>query len=188
MTLWERAFTTTYGSVPSGFVHLSLRALFAILSGPDLSLWQVILYTCGFATRAGLDVDIWLVDRIGLPNILAAGMYPMFYFTWGRSFGHMAVGAHIVDASTGRRMRNWQKAVRGALHIVVAYPLFWVVLQLVSAVFVLIDRERRRSLYDLAANTVVIMGQPAEEEPETARQRSWVAALFDRLAGRTSPG
>ena len=52
----------------------------------------------------------------------------------------------------------------------------------------MVDQERRRSLYDLAAHTVVVIGNPIEEEPEVARQRSWLAALFGKLAGRESAG
>ena len=60
------------------------------------------------------------------------------------------------------------------------------ILDIVSIFIVLIDRERRRSIYDLAARTVVVVGNPVEEEPEAARQRSWLDALFGRLAGRES--
>ena len=187
LTIWERGFTTIFGSIPSAFVQLFLRGLFGIISGPNLTWWQLVLYAGGFEFLAGLDIDIWIVDDVGLPHILGAGMYAMFYFTWGRSLGHMAANAHIVDARTGRRMRNWQKAVRSALHLVVAYPLFWAILQLLSVGLVLIDRERRRSLHDRAAHTVVVLGEPVEEEPETARQRSWVSALFGQLTGR-EPG
>ena len=188
LSLWERGFTTIYGSIPSAFVQLFLRGLFCILSGPDLSWWQILLYALGFDSLAGLDIHIWIVDEVGLSHVLGAGMYALFYFNWGRSLGHMAVGAHIVDARTGRRMRTWQKAARSALHLVVAYPLFWAILQLLSVALVLVDRERRRSLYDLAARTVVVLGEPVEEEPATERQRSWVDAVFGRLTGREETG
>jgi len=188
LTFSERGFTTIYGGIPGGFVHLFLRGLFAVISGPDLTWWQVLLYATGFESLAGLNINIWIVDDVGLSHILGAGMYGMFYFTWGRSLGHIAANAHIVDARTGRRMRNWQKASRSALHLVVAYPLFWVILQLLSVGLVLVDQQRRRSLYDLAARTVVVIGEPAEEEPETARQRSWMSALFGQLTGREPGG
>ena len=188
LTLWERGFTTIYGGFPSGLVQMVLRGLFAVLSGPDLSWWQLILYVLGFDSFAGSDIHVWIVDDVGLPHILGAGMYGLFYFNWGRSLGHMVAGAHIVDATTGRRMRTWQKAARGGLHIIVAFPLFWLILQLVSVGLVLMDQERRRSLYDLAAHTVVIVGEPAEEEPETARQPSWMAGLLGRLIGRDPTG
>ena len=188
LTLWERGFTTIYGGFPSGLVQMALRGLFAVLSGPDLSWWQLILYIVGFESFAGLDIDIWIVDDVGLAHTLGAGMYGLFYFNWGRSLGHLVAGAHIVDATTGRRMRTWQKAARGGLHIIVAYPLFWLILQLVSVGLVLIDRERRRSLYDLAAHTVVIVGEPTEEEPETARQPGWLEGLLGRLTGRDPTG
>ena len=162
-----------YGSIPSALVQIILRGLFAVLSGPDLSWWHLTLYTAGFEILTGTDTHIWVVDDVGLPHILGAGAYGLFYFNWGRSLGHMAAGAHIVDATTGRRMRTWQKVARGGLHLIVAYPLFWLMLQLVSVGLVLIDRQHRRSLYDWAANTVVIVGQPTEEEPEADGQRGW---------------
>ena len=184
LTIWERGFTTIYGSIPSAFVQIFLRGLFGVLSGPDLSWWQFVLYAMGLESFADLDIHVWIVDDVGLSHILAAGMYALFYFNWGRSLGHIAASAHIVDARTGRRMRNWQKAARSALHLIVAYPSFWAILQLLSVALVLVDRERRRSLYDLVARTVVIVGEPAEEEPATVRQRSWVSALFGQLTGR----
>ena len=163
-----------------------LRAVFLFLSGPDLSLWHFVRYT--FSFDAGLDIHVDAVDTYYLPNLMASGMYGVFYFTWGRSLGHMAAGAYIVDARTGRRMRNWQKAVRSALQVPAAYPPIWFIVQLVSVGLVMVDRERRRSLYDLAAHTVVVTGGPVEEEPEPARQRSWLTALFGRLAGREPSG
>ena len=186
LNLWERGFTTIYGGIPSSFMLFILRAVFLLLSGPDLSLWHFVRYTIGF--DVGLDIHVDAVDTYYLPNLMASGMYGVFYFTWGRSLGHMAVGAHILDARTGRRMRNWQKAVRSALQIPAAYPPIWLIVQLVSVALVMVDRERRRSLYDLAAHTVVVIGNPTEEEPEAARQRSWVSALFGRLAGREPGG
>ena len=36
------------------------------------------------------------------------------------------------------------------------------------------------------ARTVVVVGDPVEEEPEAVRQRSWLDTLFARLAGRES--
>lgn len=163
-----------------------LRAIFLLLSGPDLSAWHFVRYTFGF--DAGLDIHVDAVDAYYLPNLMASGMYGVFYFTWGRSLGHMAAGAHIVDARTGRRMRSWQMAVRSALQIPAAYPPIWLIVQLVSVALVMLDRERRRSLYDLAAHTVVVIGNPIEKEPEAARQRSWVSALFGRLSGREPAG
>lgn len=186
LNVWERGFTTIYGGIPSSFMLFVLRAVFLFLSGPDLSLWHFVRYT--FAFDAGLDIHVDAVDKYYVPYIMANGMYGVFYFTWGRSLGHMAAGAHIVDARTGRRMRNWQKAVRSVLQLVNGYVEFLRILDVLSILSVLIDRERRRSIYDMIAGTMVVVGNPVEEEPEAARQRSWLAALFGRLAGREPAG
>ena len=163
-----------------------LRAVFLLLSGPDVSVWHFIRYT--FSFDAGLNMHVDAVDTYYVPYVMANGMYGVFYFTWGRSLGHMAVGAHIVDARTGRRMRTWQKAVRSVLQLVNGYVGFLRILDILSAFIVVIDRERRRSIYDMIARTMVVVGDPVEEEPAAAGQRSWFAALFERLSGRTSPG
>lgn len=186
LNVWERGFTTIYGGIPTSFMLFILRAVFLFLSGPDLSLWHFVRYT--FAFDAGLDIHVDTVDKYYVPYIMANGMYGVFYFTWGRSLGHMAAGAHIVDARSGRRMRAWQKAVRSILQLVNGYIEFLRILDVLSILSVLIDRERRRSIYDMIAGTMVVVGNPVEEEPEAARQRSWVAALFGRLSGREPAG
>ena len=180
--VWERGFTAIYGGIPSSFMLFVLRAVFLLLSGPDLSAWHFVRYTFGF--DAGLDIHVDAIDTYYVPYVMANGMYGVFYFTWGRSLGHMAVGAHIVDARTGRRMRTWQKAVRSIMQLVNGYLEFMRILDIVSIFIVLIDRERRRSVYDLAARTMVVVGNPVEEEPEAARQPGWLDALFGRLTGR----
>ena len=156
----------------------AIRAAFLLLDGQDVSLWHFLRYSVGLDAGLGIHVDA--VDKYHVASVMANGMYAVFYFTWSRSFGHMAVGAHIVDARTGRRMRTWQKAVRSALQIVNGYLEFLRILDIVSIFIVLIDGERRRSIYDMAARTVVVVGEPTEEEPETARQPGW----FGRLTGQ----
>ena len=182
LTFWERGFTTVFGGIPTGLATYAIRAAFLLLSGPDVSLWHSLRYTVGF--DGGLDIHVDAVDKYHLSSVMANGMYAVFYFTWSRSFGHMAAGAYIVDARTGRRMRTWQKAVRSALQIANGYMEFLRILDIVSIFIVLIDRERRRSIYDMAARTVVVVGKPAEDEPETARQPGWMATLFGQLTGR----
>ena len=182
LTVWERGFTAIYGGIPSSFMLFVLRAVFLFLSGPDVSVWHFVRYTFGF--DAGLDMHVDAIDTYYVPYVMANGMYGVFYFTWGRSLGHMAAGAHIVDARTGRRMRTWQKAVRSVLQLVNGYIEFLRILDVLSIFSVLIDRERRRSIYDMIAGTMVVVGNPVEEEPEAARQSSWLAALFGQLTGR----
>ena len=182
LNVWERGFTAIYGGIPSSFMLFVLRAVFLFLSGPDVSAWHFVRYTFGF--DAGLDIHVDAIDSYYIPYVMANGMYGVFYFTWGRSLGHMAAGAHIVDARTGRRMRNWQKAVRSVLQLANGYVEFLRILDILSVFIVLIDRERRRSIYDMVAGTMVVVGNPVEEEPEAARQPSWLAALFGQLTGR----
>lgn len=186
LTFWERGFTTIFGGIPASLAMYALRAAFLLLSGPDVTLWHFMRYAVGLDAGLGIHVDI--VDKYHVASVMGNGMYAVFYFTWSRSFGHMAVGAHVVDACTGRRMRPWQKAVRSALQMVNGYLEFLRILDIVSIFIVLIDRERRRSIYDMAARTVVIVGEPAEEEPETAREPGLMAALFGRLTGREPTG
>ena len=186
LNVWERGFTAIYGGIPSSFMLFVLRAVFLFLSGPDVSVWHFVRYTFGF--DAGLDVHVDAIDTYYVPYVMANGMYGVFYFTWGRSLGRMAAGAHIVDARTGRRMGTRQKTVRSILQLVNGYVEFLRILDILSIFIVLIDRERRRSIYDIIAGTMVVAGNPVEEEPEAARQRSWLAALFGRLAGREPAG
>ena len=89
LSIIERWFTTAYGSVPSGFVMFALRALFLWLSSPDVGPWQFVRYTFGFSASLGIHVDI--VDTYFVPNVLGSGMYAVFYFSFGRSLGHMAI-------------------------------------------------------------------------------------------------
>ena len=100
LNVWERGFTTIYGGIPSSFMLFVLRAVFLLLSGPDLSVWHFVRYT--FGLDVGLEIHVDAVDTYYLPNLMASGMYGVFYFNWGRSLGHMAAGAHILDARTGR--------------------------------------------------------------------------------------
>ena len=190
----ERAMATIYGFFPTAVVQIPLRAFFALLEQPDCAIWQIILHIflgvgCPDRDRLSEDID--------LPFILGWGMYAVFYFTFGRSLGHMAVDANIVHYRTGRPMRTWQKALRTGAHILIgtstAWPylwpalpsttLFWLLMWGISAALVTLDRRRRRSLFDLVSGTVVVIGEPTEEEP--ARESVLNRALA-RLPGRRS--
>ena len=113
--------------------------------------------------------------------MLARGFYLIAYFTWGRSTGHLLMGAHVIDRSTGRRMRAWQKLVRGSAQMLTGS--MYIVLDGISLILVVLDRQERRSVYDWLSGTVVVMGDLPPEK-ETAPSRSWVAALVDTLKGR----
>ena len=190
----ERAMATIYGLFPAAIVQIPLRAMFALLEQPDCGVGQTIAH---IFLGVGCTTPERLSEEFDLAFLLGSGMYGVFYFTFGRSLGHMAVNANIVHYRTGRPMRLWQKAIRSGLHLLIglaaAWPLpqvpgsgsFWVMMWGVSAALVLLDRRRRRSLYDLAAGTVVVIGEPTEEEPEAARESVFNRAL-GRLTGRRS--
>ena len=55
--------------------------------------------------------------------------------------------------------------MRSGLQIINGYGELIRILDLLSVALVMMDGERRRSLYDLIANTVVIIEEPAAEEP-----------------------
>lgn len=178
---------TVYGSIPSAFMQITLRAVFGLLEQPDYSFWQFVGYTFFGPTLCLGCTDTVSMEELGLPFLLGSGMYAVFYFTFGRSLGHMAVNANIVHERTGRPMRTWQKAVRSAVQVITnSHPAVWPLLSGISALLVLIDRQRRRSLLDLAAGTVVVIGDLPEEEPEpeTAKENALTRAL-GRLTGRS---
>ena len=183
LTLAERGVSTIYGSIPGTLVQFLLRAVFGLVERPDYSFWEFVGYIFGLCR--GCEDEVYLAE-LGLPHVLGAGMYAVFYFTFGRSLGHMAVNANIVHERTGRPMRTWQKAVRSGLQVLISHPVVWLVLWGISALLVLIDRQRRRSLFDLAAGTVVVIGDLPEEEPEpeTAKENALTRAL-GRLTGRS---
>ena len=55
--------------------------------------------------------------------------------------------------------------MRSGLQIINGYGELIRILDLLSVALVMMDGERRRSLYDLIANTVVIIEEPSAEEP-----------------------
>ena len=59
----------------------------------------------------------------------------------------------------------------------------YIVLDGMSLILVLLDRQERRSVYDWLSGTVVVMGDLPPEE-ETVPSRSWVSELVDALRGR----
>ena len=204
ISIAERGISTLYGTIPSTLVQVGVRAVFGLLEQPDYTFWEFIQYTVNLcrdcadevylaeaglppALGAGIPLLVEYFTGMRLPRALGSGMYAMFYFTFGRSLGHMAVNAHIVDRRTGRPMRNWQKAVRGALQVVVnANAAAWLFMSGISVLLALADR-RNRSLFDFAAGTVVIVGEPTEEEPESEKARESVLnRTLGRLTGRRS--
>jgi hypothetical protein len=165
-----------YGFMPSAAIYFALLIVSYILTRPDINIFLYFLtfsQTVDPITGRDLPINVQLM--------LARGFYLIAYFTWGRSTGHLLLGAHVVDRKTGRRMRAWQKAVRGSAQMLSGS--MYIVLDGISLILVVIDREERRSVYDWLSGTVVVKGDlPPEEEKATSR--SWVAGLVAALRGR----
>ena len=75
-------------------------------------------------------------------------------------------------------MRTWQKIVRGSAQVFAGS--MYIVLDGISLLLILLDREERRSVYDWLAGTVVVIGDLPPEE-ETAPARSWFAGFTRSL-------
>ena len=182
---------TIYGLFPAAIVQIPLRAMFMLLEQPDCGAWWrgIIHIVLGFGCldtdriSEGIRLPLFM-GTLDLPALLGAGMYGVFYFTFGRSLGHMAVDANIVHHRTGRPMRPWQKAIRSGLQLLNGLDsAFWFALWGLSIASVLIDRQRRRSVYDFVAGTVVVIGEPTEEEPAEAKE-GVLSRVMGRLTGR----
>ena len=203
LTLSERGISTLYGMVPAGVIMVVARLVFLLLhiirGDVDASLWESMRYlSIVFGNTTELEEVVGIV-RVNGPTVfgydtgettfsvtstIGYGMYPVFYFSYGRTLGHMVTNAHIVHHRTGRRMRNWQKAMRSVVPVCIGlFPLLFSIMGLLSVILVVIDRRRRRSAYDWLAGTVVVVGEPAADEPETAREGSRRSVL-SRLTGR----
>ncbi len=177
-TLVERHITWMYGFMPAVVIYTVLLLVSYVLTRPDTNIF---LYLLTFSQTQDPITGTEL--PINIQMMLARGFYLIAYFTWGRSTGHMLMGAHVIDRRTGRRMRTWQKLVRGLAQMLSGS--LYVVLDGISLILVLLDREERRSVYDWLAGTVVVIGDLPPEE-EKAPERSWLAQLSDALRGRTA--
>lgn len=178
LTIVERHYSWMYGFMPAVLIYSVLLAVSYFLTRPDINIF---LYYLTFSQT--VDPITGRELPISVQMMLARGFYLIAYFTWGRSTGHLLVGAHILDRKTGRRMKTWQKLVRGSAQMLSGS--MYIVLDGISWLLVLVDRQERRSVYDWLSGTVVVIGDlPPEEEKATSR--SWVASLVDSLRGRTA--
>ena len=176
LTIPERHYAWMYGLLPAGLVYVVLVGITYLFTRPDVNIFIYYLdFTHTSDPITGTDLPI------NFQMILARAFYLVTYFTWGRSTGHLVVGAHIIDRKTGRRMRTWQKLVRGLVQV--AAGSMYIVLDGISLLLILIDREERRSVYDWIAGTVVVVGD-LPPEPETAPSRSWIGGIGRVLRGR----
>ena len=172
----ERHYSWIYGIMPFALIYAALVGITYLLTRPDVNIFS---YYLGFYQTqdpiTGLDLPV------NVQMILARGFYLIAYFTWGRSTGHLLVGAHIIDRKTGRRMRTWQKLVRGFAQVFAGS--LYIVLDGISLILILLDREERRSVYDWIAGTVVVVGDLPPEE-EKAASRSWLAEVAQAIRGK----
>ncbi len=152
---------------PTAFAYMGLLALTYLLTRPDVNIFYYFINPSATPVTIG---ELSIPFNINM--MLARSFFLVAYFTWGRSTGHLVIGAHVVDRKTGRRMKTWQKLVRGLAQM--GAGSMYIVMDGISLLLILIDREERRSAYDWIAGTMVVVGDlPPEEE----RSRSWVAEL-----------
>ena len=176
LNMVERHYAWMYGFMPSVALYAVLVGVTYVLTRPDVNIFRFYLeFGLTQDPITGLDLPI------NFQLMLARGFYLIAYFTWGRSTGHMLVGANIIDRKTGRRMKTWQKLVRGTAQCLSGS--MYVFVDALSLVIILLDREERRSVYDWIAGTVVVVGDLPPEE-EKATQRSWIGELAQAIRGR----
>ena len=176
LTIVERHYTWMYGFMPSVAIYAVLLAVSYGLTRPDMNIF---VYYLTFAQT--VDPITGRELPINVQMMLARGFYLIAYFTWGRSTGHLLVGANVVDRRTGRRMRTWQKLVRGSAQMLTGS--MYIILDGVSLILIILDRQERRSVYDWLSGTVVVMGDLPPEE-EKAPARSWIGEMVGALRGR----
>ncbi len=177
LTLPERHYSWMYGLLPAGLIYVVLVGLTYLLTRPDMSIFRYYLdFHDAHEPLTGLPINFQM--------IMARGFYLVAYMTWGRSTGHLIIGAHVIDRKTGRRMKTWQKWVRGLAQM--SLGSFYTIMDGISFLLILVDRQERRSAYDWIAGTVVVMGD-LPPEPETVPGRSWIGELSRALRGRPAP-
>ena len=115
---------------------------------------------------------------------------------------HVNLVKLCVGASSVEQLETWQGermrsgACRVPEHVTRSRPrradevlgggsLYWV-LDFMSFLLILLDREERRSVYDWIAGTVVVIGDLPPEEAKEA-SRSWVGELARALRGKAAP-
>ena len=168
LTVVERQGTWILGLLPCAFIYIGLRLFTYFLSPSDQNLFLFLLRPPTVELPLPfVDFDLPLID---LQLILSRIFYPVAYFTWGRSTGHLALGAYIVDRKTMRQIGTGRKLIRGLFQVFTApiYPF----IDLMSWGLIWVDREQRRSINDWVAGTMVVVGDvPMEPERVSWRQR-----------------
>ena len=168
LTVVERQGTWILGLLPCAFIYIGLRLFTYFLSPSDQNLFLFLLRPPTVELPLPfVDFDMPLID---LQLILSRIFYPVAYFTWGRSTGHLALGAYIVDRKTMRQIGTGRKLIRGLFQVFTApiYPF----IDLMSWGLIWVDREQRRSINDWVAGTMVVVGDvPMEPERVSWRQR-----------------
>ena len=181
LTLRERAGAWFYGLLPSSFIYMTLRLGVILLEVVNLSGFSLVTDPpTVYLPLPFTDYDLPqpLVDT---QVILSRAFYPVAYFTWGRSTGHLLFGAYIVDRKTMRQIGPGRKLIRSLFQVVIS-PAYLVV-DMMSVILVMVDREQRRSINDWVAGTLVVTGD-VPLEPEPIPWRRWVGDLSQALRGR----
>lgn len=181
LSLVERHYSWIYALMPSALIYMGLLVVTYFLTQPDENIFTYVF----FPTQHVASVPVFGVNvPVDFQMILARAFYPVAYFTWGRTTGHLVVRANVIDRKTGRRIGARQKLVRGLVQMA-GGSLYWV-LDFMSFLLILLDREERRSVYDWIAGTVVVIGDLPPEEAKEA-SRSWVGELARALRGKAAP-
>lgn len=178
LTFFERQGAWMVSLLPCSLIFMGLRIVTYLVTWPDLNM---LSYVTGLgASGREITLPFWGFDlsMTTLQIILSRSFFLAAYYIWGRTLGHLAVGAYIVDRKTMRRIGPGRKLIRGLFQMAVSpiYPL----VDLLSLGMILADREQRRSVNDWVAGTLVVTGDvPPEAEPYA--WRSWLAALNNAL-------
>ncbi len=178
LTFWERQGAWVVSLLPCAFILMGLRIVTYLITWPDQNMFT---YVIGFGpSTVDITLPFWGLDlsMTTLQVILSRVFFLASYYIWGRTLGHLAVGAYVVDRKTMRRIGPGRKLIRGLFQMAIS-PIY-VLVDMLSVGLVLADHEQRRSLNDWVAGTLVVTGD-VPPEPEPYAWRSWIAAMSNAL-------
>ena len=178
LTVWERQGAWMVALLPCALILMGIRVVTYLVIWPDQNMFS---YVTGLGvssrevTLAFLSFDLSLTT---LQVVMSRTFFLAAYYVWGRNFGHLAIGAYIVDRKTMRRIGPGRKLIRGLFQMAISpvYPF----VDLMSWGMIIVDREQRRSVNDWVAGTLVVTGD-VPPEPEPYAWRSRLAALGNAL-------
>lgn len=170
LNMRERAGTWFYGLLPCSFIYMTLRLGVMLLELVNLSGFSLgVAAPTVYLPLPFTDYELPF-PLVDMQHILSRAFYPVAYFTWGRSTGHLLFGAYVVDRKTMRRIGPGRKLLRGLFQVAIT-PVHPIV-DMMSVALIMVDREQRRSLNDWVAGTLVVTGDvPLAPERVSWRQR-----------------